>query len=39
MILDKIVNEKRVRLKKEMSEGYNRGWKERISRPGLPLKP
>ncbi|AUG57458.1 indole-3-glycerol phosphate synthase TrpC [Acetivibrio saccincola] len=35
MILDKIVNEKRVQLKKEMSEISIEGWKERISRPGL----
>lgn len=35
MILDKIVNEKRVQLKKEMAEISIEGWKERISRPGL----
>lgn len=35
MILDKIVNEKKLQLKKEMSEISIEGWKQRVSRPGL----
>lgn len=35
MILDKIVNEKKIQLKKDMSEISMEGWKQKISRPGM----
>ena len=35
MILDKIVEKKRMQLKDEMSKISIEGWKQRIKRPGL----